>query len=102
MNAESGMTPPPIDLPKHMMSGIDVPVIDPPELSGPPHARLNLIGDQQRTVAGAQLARPRQVILRRHHRARFALHRFDHECGNRRAHGLRLRELMPRVHSASP
>jgi hypothetical protein len=94
MNADSGMTPAADGLAEAHDVRLDIPVIDTPEFPGPSHPGLNLIRNQQRAVAGAQLAGPGQVIVRRHHRAGFALHGFDDKGGDRRADGLRLRKFL--------
>ena len=58
MNAESGMTPPPSDLPRHMMSGTTSQWSTPHSRAGPAHPGLDLVRDEQRTVL-VQAARAR-------------------------------------------
>ena len=56
MNAESGITPPPMDFPEAHDVGDHVPVVHAPEFAGTPHAGLNLVGDEESAVPGAELA----------------------------------------------
>ena len=93
MNAESGMTPPPIDLPMHMMSGTTSQWSTPQSLPVRPIPVWISSAMRSSAEAGADLAHPRQVVLRRNHAARLSLHRLDHERRDRRAHLFRLGQL---------
>ena len=56
------------------------------ELARAPHAALDLIEDQERTVLVAKLAHALQVFRRRHMDAALALDRFEHDGARLRAH----------------
>ena len=60
-----------------------------PERAGTPHAALDLVEDQQRVVAIAQLAQPLQELGRGRIDAAFALHRLDDHRAHVVAHHLR-------------
>ncbi len=52
------------------------------EASGPAHARLHLVGDQQDSVFAGELAKARQEVFRRDEVAALALDGFDEDRGH--------------------
>ena len=61
--------------------GLDPPVLRRQKAPGPPHAGLDLVGDQQGAVRAAQPGRRRQIVVVRNIDP-LALDRLDHECGD--------------------
>ena len=84
--------PPPSALPRQYTSGDDALVLAGERGPGAAEAGLDLVGDHQHVVRGAQLAHPRQVAGGRHDHARLALDRLDEERDDVRVGGQGLGE----------
>src|SRR5579872_2612906 len=69
-------------------------MIDAPELSGSSHSRLDLVGDQKRTVPRAQLTGFGEVVPWGFNRTRFTLYGLHNKRGDRCTDCLRLGQLI--------
>ena len=77
-----GSAPPPNAFPSSRTSGSTPSCSTANIFSGAPQAGLNLVGDHEGSVSGAELAHVAKVPLRRDAHTAFALHRLEDESGH--------------------
>src|SRR6476619_2420178 len=71
----------------------NTPVIYSPEFPGSSHTGLDLVGNEQGTVLGAELTSPGEVVGGWNHSARLPLYRLQDNARDLGTHGLRAAEL---------
>ena len=89
-------------LPRDEQVGLDaVEVLDRPHLPRPADAGLHLVVDVEDPVLAAELLQPRQVVGRHGEKPAFALHRLEHDAGDRSGIDIGLEEpLQARIASS--